>query len=158
MNFAKIQTDVVNAIIKKGNNNGFKYGLTQIGDVKYVCIATEVMLYLIRSEDFMIDLNKWDAPAFRPDRLISEAYKAKDAQRTCEQRFVPEYKATLVKVANESEHAWVNAVNLKMFDADAQFKIINRKSPVFIYEHDELVGVVLPVNVKGDSDGTGKEL
>lgn len=44
-----------------------------------------------------------------------------------------------------NEPIYVNKQLLKYYDKNMSFKVINSKSPVFVYEKDSLVGIVLPV-------------
>jgi hypothetical protein len=152
VNITKIQSDIITALVKKSKVN-YTYGLTDRGDTKYVvvCVAG-ICLYLIKSRDFMIDLDKWGAPSFEPKRLMHLEDEAKTAEKNGEMQYDFRTDSPIVKIANDSAHAWVNEKMLKMFDKKCTFRIYNRKSPVFIYEKEELVGVLLPVNVKGDSD------
>ena len=55
---------------------------------------------------------------------------------------------SVVKITNDNTYAWINETYLKEFEVDCTFKISSPKSPVFVYEEDELVGLILPVHVK----------
>jgi len=43
---------------------------------------------------------------------------------------------------------YVNEYRLKFFESDVHFEGMNSRSPLYVYENDELVGLILPVNYK----------
>ena len=58
-------------------------------------------------------------------------------------------KMKLHKFVIGDEAIFLDENNLKYFDLeDSTFKGTNRKNPIYIYENEELVGMVLPVNHK----------
>ena len=58
-------------------------------------------------------------------------------------------KMKLHKFVIGDEVIFLDENNLKYFDLeDSTFKGTNRKNPIYIYENEELVGMVLPVNHK----------
>jgi hypothetical protein len=157
VNIAKIQSDLLTFIVrqkydvKERNSTRFGYGVVDMYERRYIMVVVDgVLVYLIKADDFVIDLLKWgNARPLNFKNVIKEAGNAKNAVMTDERRDIPGKKETIVKIANDSEWAWVDEKRLKMFDRDAWFKITNRKSPVFVYEHEELAGIVLPVVVMG---------
>lgn len=151
MNIAKIQSDVIAALVR-GNKKNYTYGIGSHNGVGFVGVCSGPCLYLVRSKDFLIDLDKWGTPSFSPNNLMSIEPNTKPAEKTLDMQYNPIIKSIIVKIANESSHAWVDEKKLKMFSKDCTFRIYNRKSPVFVYEDNELVGLVLPVNVKGETD------
>ena len=44
-----------------------------------------------------------------------------------------------------NEPIYINKQLLKYYGKNMSFKVIDSKSPVFVYEKDTLVGIVLPV-------------
>lgn len=60
-----------------------------------------------------------------------------------------ESKMKLHEFVIDDESIFVDERLLKYFELEkSTFKGTNRKSPIFIYEYEELVGAVLPVNYK----------
>ena len=58
-------------------------------------------------------------------------------------------KMKLHKFVIGDEVIFLDENNLKYFDLeDSTFKGTNRKNPIYIYENEEMVGMVLPVNYK----------
>jgi hypothetical protein len=157
MNITKIQSNLLTFIVKQNysdkerKSRKFCYSPASPGTQRVGIIEDGTVVYLIKEKDFVIDLSKWENTApISIKNITKEADNAKYAQMTYERRVIPGTKETIARIANDTEHAWVNEKYLKMFDRDANFQIINRKSPVFVYENIELVGVVLPVCIAGE--------
>lgn len=59
-------------------------------------------------------------------------------------------KCTLHKFTTEEESIYVDENLLKDFELDqSHFTGINTRTPLYVWEDDEMVGVVLPVNYEG---------
>jgi hypothetical protein len=164
MNITKIQSNLLTFIVKQNysdkerKSRKFCYSPASPGTQRVGIIEDGNAVYLIKEKDFVIDLSKWENTApISIKNITKEADNAKYAQMTCERRAIPgTNNETIAKIANDTEHAWVNEKYLKMFDKGADFQIINWKSPVFVYEHGEMVGFVLPICIAGESDDNGK--
>ena len=59
---------------------------------------------------------------------------------------VDEYKLRVIKTFDENEIIYVNDNFLKLFD-DPRVMVKDKTSPIYVYEKDELVGMLLPVKV-----------
>ena len=56
----------------------------------------------------------------------------------------------LFKTVESSENIWIDEKLLKYFDLKrSSFKGMNGRSPLFVYEYENLVGIILPVS-RGD--------
>lgn len=58
----------------------------------------------------------------------------------------------VVKLKSKHTHAWVNTDFLKMYEKGAKYKILGPKKPIFVYEEEKLVSVVLPVNMGKETE------
>lgn len=108
--------------------------------------------YKIPVNKFVFDMSK-ALPKHEPTESIKKFFDDSNSQpgeKTSELRIVPEGKKdkSIVKIANSKTYAWVKMDYLREYESYCTFKISSPKSPVFVYEGDELVGLVLPVNVK----------
>lgn len=150
MNTFKIMSDLLK-LVKKNKTHTYRYGI--LDDYIYL-LPDGYRLFKVHKDDFLIDLTKAlpkCMPLNYPENLLKDdeytlAYKTDDL------KVIEGPKRTLVKIANRDAHAWVNVDYLKDFDDDCTFKIYGPKNPVFIYENDKKVGLVLPFFVKEDRD------
>ena len=145
MKITKILTDLLKAVEKKKTfeiNYGYDDGYVYYLPDKY-------RAYRIHSDEFLVDMVK-----ALPDKTPLMARKffddsnAEDAIKTNELREIN--KVTVVKIVGANSYAWINTAYLKEFEADCTFKITGPKAPVYIYEQDKLVGLILPVFIKED--------
>lgn len=145
MKITKILTDLLKAV-EKNKTFEINYGYDD-GYVYY--LPDKYRAYRIRTDEFLVDIVK-----ALPDKSPLMARKffddstAEDAHKTNEIRVID--KRTVIKIVNDNTHAWINTDYLKEFESDCTFKITGPKAPVYIYEQDELVGLVLPVHIKED--------
>ena len=150
MKVTKILTDLLKQV-EKGDLSRVFYG----ADKEYTFYSPDGHRgYKIPSNRFLVDLEKAlpnrapvaDFKKFLRDEDSYPAYKTNEIRKINN----PYGKKTIdvVKISNGDKYAWINEVYLKEFDVDCTFKISSPKSPVFIYEDDELVGLILPVHVK----------
>lgn len=59
-------------------------------------------------------------------------------------------RVRLFKTVESSENIWIDEKLLKYFDLKrSSFKGMNGRSPLFVYEYENLVGIILPVS-RGD--------
>ena len=59
---------------------------------------------------------------------------------------VDKYKLRVIKTFDENEIIYVNDNFLKLFD-DPRVMVKDKASPIYVYEKDDLVGMVLPCKV-----------
>lgn len=150
MKVTKIMTDLLK-LVEKEKTTACNYGV----DENYIYFAPDgYRIFKICKPLFLIDLKK-ALPDKRPLENPSYFFKAdnlEDGKTTGEMRVADDRKGTIIKIESEHSHAWVNEKYLKEFDPDCSFKIGKPRQPVLIYENDEVVGIVCPVNVKEDPD------
>lgn len=112
-------------------------------------------MFRIPENDFLIDLKKAfpkKIPLTNAKKFFESRRDKEEAIKTNELKTINSGKNTLVKIQSKNNHAWINIDYLKEFNSDCTFKIVNNISPVFIYEYEECVGLILPVKVVEDSN------
>lgn len=150
MKVTKIMTDLLKLVEKK-KTIYCNYAM----DENYIYFAPDgYRIFKIYKPLFLIDLKK-ALPDKRPRESLTYFFKAdnlEEGNKTGEMRVIDGRKKTIIKIKSEHSHAWINEKYLKEFEADCSFKIGTPKQPVFIYEHNEVVGIVLPVRMEEDLD------
>lgn len=145
MKIKKILSEVLNIVSNEKKKIKSNYGEDK--DFVY-WIPDGIRMYKIPQKDFLIDLQKAlpnKTPINDPHKFFNYG-ECELAIKTDEIKAID--KEQVVKIKSEKSHAWVNIKYLKEFESDCTFKISNSKNPVFVYEYDELVGLVLPVKIK----------
>ncbi len=150
MNYLKLQTDILKALDKEKTRNivsPYRYALYRsVEDLNYVIIFNTYSAIYIRSDLFFLDLDKVSStPVMYRDHFFNED-KAIPTVTEGLTKPVLGTKKRLQIFTNVNGEIVVDTDLLKYFDLkNATFKGTDGKSPVFIYEDDILVGVVLPV-------------
>lgn len=143
MNVIKIMTDLLKAV-GKDKTATCNYGV----DEEYIYFLPDGYRgYRIPKLLFLIDLEKAlpnKTPLNNPSKFFDDKL-AELAVKTNEIRVIG--KDNVVKIKGETSHAWLNVNYLKEFGPDCTFKVVSPKSPVYVYEWEKLVGIVLPVRV-----------
>lgn len=147
MKVTKILTDIL-----KITGNSKKSVICSYGaDREYVYWTPDGhRMYKIPQEDFLIDLGKAfpdKIPLNNPNKMFDDS-NTESAVKSNLIRVIG--KENLVKIVSEKSHAWVNVDYLKEFEPDCHFRIIKPNAPVFVYEDEKLVAIVLPVRVAGE--------
>lgn len=145
MKIKKILSEVLNIVSNEKKKIKSNYGEDK--DFIY-WIPDGYRMYKIPQKDFLIDLRKAlpdKTPLNDPQKFFNDS-ACELGIKTNEIKAID--KEQVVKIKGEKSHAWVNIKYLKEFESDCTFKIIDRKSPVFVYEYDKIVGLVLPVKIK----------
>lgn len=147
MKLTKIMTDLLKAV-EKDKTSTINYGEDE--DYVYL-LPNDKSAYRIPKKSFLIDLKKalpTKIPLTNPAKFFD--VDVEEARKTSHLKMIPGKKPiTVVKIAGESKHAWVDVDLLKNFE-NCTFGVSSVKSPVLVYESGELVGVVLPVYMKED--------
>lgn len=157
MKLEKIQSLILKAAIRKIETEKETPWIVSYSEEDGVVYVTEGHFIMsIPERKFVLDVDLLGEIGKRPCEpktfkgFYSMESDAKAAYKTNEIRKVD--KGEVVKIESEdgSVHAWIDRNFLKFFedDEDTNFTVINRKSPVFVYEFGELVGAILPVNIQ----------
>mgnify|MGYP000194267501 CR=1 FL=1 len=137
MKYIKIQAEVMEALEK----NKSVY-LAILKDDNIAVSYDNYVLYKIPRLKFYLDFTRLKSKT-EADNLFNilteSAWKTDELKKRDNK--------TLIKIANQNGHAWINEKLLKYFDKDCKFEIaIDRPeiSPVKIIENDICVGIVMP--------------
>ena len=150
MNIINAQVEVLKEALKGKRKHNVIYGTLE----DKVIIGNNTILYVIPKEECGIDLTNVDCNNVN---IIQESVlKGFINDDLCENITLTDDKKvvdkkTLRVFSNGDENIYVDDALLKYFDLKkSTFKGRNSKSPIYIYEYEVMVGVVLPVvvNVK----------
>lgn len=146
MNYLKIQQDFLKKYYTQ-SLRGLSYRDLYHGMMRgLTCIGIDYFMAAIPNDLCKVDLS--DIPLFDMtsfDNLIDKSTVLKTSDYA-----VYDGKRTLKIFLNGDEKIYINTNYLKYFDIkEPTYKGTNRKSPVFIFDHDLFCGFVLPVNYKG---------
>ena len=148
MKLAKLQQDILKAAVAKDTKRKM-FEIFWYESEDSVCISPNgFYMVVIPKERFYLSLDKvFTAPPtnFAKFLDVQDLEIARDTGT-----IVKSEAKTLHVFKVGDEEVYLDESNLKYFDLDiCTFKGINRISPIFIYEYDLLVGMVLPMNRKG---------
>ena len=148
MNIINAQLEVLKEALK--NKNTVIYGVL----LDNVIIGNANRLYIIPKKECGVDLTNVDSNNVRimqestlKNFMNDNLYE--NVTLTDDKKVVD--KKTLRVFSNGDENIYVDESLIKYFDLEnSTFKGRNSKSPIYIYEYEVIVGVVLPVvvNVK----------
>lgn len=144
MNVTKIQTEVLKDAL---NGKGSKW-LIESKDLE-ILLSNRVQIFVINSEDFMLDVNKLIGAGVQTmatgKNIVAGCNNAEPLTKTPLKRVIGKY--TCIELKRGDEAIYVDEALLKNFDKSVEFEGTSGKSPVYVYEGELLVGVVLPVRV-----------
>ena len=148
MKLANIQVDILKKDLSRFKDKRIHYAVDQKKGLIF-CTPDSIVGYFIKCEDFKIDVNKLNDLAYheRIDYFYPDAAIVK-----------PALKENIIKVFNNNGkdititkigNKWVNVKLLAYFDKDATFMSDPNStiSMIWVYENDELCGLVMPVRV-----------
>lgn len=148
MKYMKFQQDLLKAAdARDWRNKAFNYPWFETEDKIIICPEGHYIMAIWKGL-FYLDkekIFKGKAP-FNGEYLINpdNLETAVDTHSTVT---LTGLKKCLHKFTVGEESVFLDENNLKYFDLNSStFKGTNRKSPIYIYENEEMVGAVLPVN------------
>lgn len=148
MNYIKLQQDILKAKFiedTKGRQSPFWYGLYKesvaiIIDGHYIVFIPKCAFYL--------DLDKI-FPKVKPaniNTIIKCINEAEPIQDTRAMRIVADDQKVRI-FSGKNDQIWIADDLFKYFSKDVtEYRGIDKKSPIFLYEYEVLVGVLYPVN------------
>ena len=148
MNIINAQVEILKEALK--NKNTVIYGVL----LDNVIIGNDNILYIIPKKECAIDLTNIDSNNLK---IIQESTLKnfindnlyENVTLTDDKKVVD--KKTLRVFSNGDENIYVDESLIKYFDLEnSTFKGRNRKSPIYIYEDYNMVGLVLPFCVKNN--------
>lgn len=140
MNVKKINKVILEALMKADNQ-------VKIGryNEQFGVTVDGYYMVLINDCDFPFDPNKIKGNNLDVKQFLN--FNFKDAQLSSNIKVI-EGKKECVEIKNESENVYINRKYLDFFDKTCTFRIDGKTKPVYVYENEELVGLIMPVRVK----------
>lgn len=152
MNYMKLQTDIIKAVDKEkngGKKSPYKYGYYEQNGEKYIAILDDHKIVFIPEKFFYLNIDKVfdQVNVYHVDKMIN----VDNVVNTYTEGVIKPIKADpKIKVqifSNDKADIWISVDLLKLFDLSvSHFKASDKKSPLYIYEDETLVGLILPVN------------
>ena len=145
MKLANIQVDILKKDLSGLKDKRIHYAVDQKKDLIF-CTSNSFVGYFIKGEDFKIDIDKLNEPAYheRIDYFYPDAAIVKPAPKENITTVLNNNgkDITITKIGNK----WVDVKLLAYFDKNATFMSDPNStiSPIWVYENDELCGLVLP--------------
>lgn len=109
---------------------------------KYVYLSDSYRIYKLNEKDCILDTSKFievNLENFMNCTDYSQGIITNES-------VVDKYKLRVIKTFDENEIIYINDNFLKLFD-DPLVMIKDKTSPIYVYEKDELVGMLLPCKV-----------
>lgn len=150
MNYLKLQQELLKAAESRDGPKHKQF------DVHYSIINDRIWVFPhaffgmgIPLDKFYLDVDKiWkDTSPLACGWILKDAENAKPAVDTNTSVILKTEKKSVHKFIVNDESIFVNEKYLNYFN-DSCFKGTNGKSPLFVYEFDELVGMILPIKLK----------
>lgn len=152
MNYIKLLTDVLKARDKektRGKKSPYLYGYYEKYGEKYIAIAVDGhALVFIPEKFFYLDIEKCfdQAEPLLVDKMINDDHAVDTYTEGIVKPVGGDPKHKVQIFSNDKADIWIAVDLLKLFDLSiAHFKASDKKSPLYIYEDETLVGLVLPV-------------
>lgn len=148
MKLVNIQMDILKKDMSRLKGKRIHYAVDQKKGLIF-CTPNSIVGYFIKCEDFKIDIDKLNELAYheRIDYFYPDAAIVKPAPKeNITKVFNSNGKdITITKIGNK----WVDVKLLAYFDKDATFMSDpnSTTSMIWVYENDELCGLVIPVRV-----------
>lgn len=148
MKLANIQVDILKKDLSRLKDKRIHYAVDQKKGLIF-CALDSFVGYFIKYEDFKIDIDKLNDLAYheRIGYFYPDAAIAKPAPKENITTILNDNgeDITITKIGNK----WVNVKLLAYFDKNATFMSDPNStiSTIWVYENDELCGLVLPVRV-----------
>lgn len=148
MKLVNIQMDILKKDMSRLKGKRIHYAVDQKKGLIF-CTPNSIVGYFIKCEDFKIDIDKLNELAYheRIDYFYPDAAIVKPAPKeNITKVFNSNGKdITITKIGNK----WVDVKLLAYFDKDATFMSDpnSTTSMIWVYENDELCGLVMPVRV-----------
>lgn len=147
MNIKKINESILKTSFKK---NG-RILIGEDGDKLYLS-PDGYVAFIIDRDDFKLDIEKILNGHSKTNLMKDHMKKLTDSERgriVDFGDFVDEKNKTtrVAKLKNSETYAFINKTYMSYFDTDATFSIVSPKHQVFVWEHNECVGFILPMRI-----------
>lgn len=155
MDFTKVQQDVIKSTLA-GDKNKYRYGTVTIdGNERIALIINGTAAVFIPKLFYLLDneaVFRDQQPVQSIDSMIKSEADATPLKVTSELVMRPEYKKPLQVFKREDEKIYVDTRLLDVFKTAVyiNYSGTGKKTPVYVYAGKDLIGLVLPVNIKED--------
>ena len=144
MNVVKIQQDLIKDCLNNKASNWFIFSYKSA-----VVLLNKCQVFIFPDKDFLLQESKLRVAGVHSSdtfkNVIDQGAYAEPARKTgISMEFHGKDCMELNKLGSD-EPIYINKQLLKYYGKNMSFKVIDSKSPVFVYEKDTLVGIVLPV-------------
>lgn len=144
MNVVKIQQDLIKDCLNNKASNWFIFSYKSA-----VVLLNKCQVFIFPDKDFLLQESKLRAAGVHSSdtfkNVIDQGAYAEPARKTgISMEFHGKDCMELNKLGS-NEPIYINKQLLKYYGKNISFKVIDSKSPVFVYEKDTLIGIVLPV-------------
>lgn len=153
MKIEKIQSELLKAAMKN-HRHPFRHAVTLDEENKCVYVIDEngSMCMKISSHMFMLDIEKLNEMRHGINIKSAQAFfknidDSVPASLSGEIRALKSGECAKVVSADGEKFTWVNKKFLKYFENDCTFAVRGATAPVFVLEHGECVGLIMPVRV-----------
>lgn len=146
MNILKIQTDILKLLITDQKNrcrcSKEHKGIIAVTDNSMVAfIPKDQMFIQTHAEPF--DLKPFLKQFDDGDYVLSKASHMVPYKTSTMRKTINTWKLT---VEDSERYAWVDEKYMKYFDKYADFYVQDSRTPIFVMEYGNVVGMILPVN------------
>lgn len=158
MDYTKIQQDVIKMCLE-GKMYKYHYGITTIDDEERVTLILDGNVAIFIPKPFYLlnnDAIFKDSIPLSEGTLSGFVKMARDAENITPTARLETYelKRTIRAFENDGEDIWVDTKLLDMFKSavEINYKGTTKKSPVFIYCYNDLIGMIMPVVKKEEEE------
>lgn len=149
MNYIKLQQDILKAKFDedtRGRRSPFLYGLYENS---VAIIVNGCYIVFVPKHCFYLDLKKVfpDNVPVKLDTMLKRIYEAEPVEDTKSIRIVTDKERKVRVFAGPKDQIWLADDTFKYFGKDVtEYRGTDKKGPVYLYEYEVLVGIILPVN------------
>lgn len=136
MNLKKIN----NEIVRLHHSESETVIVQRVDDTVYV--TDKYVAFVLNDSDFIFDINKFKSADIKSIVENDLHLPLEDARID---KIILEDKKQYAILKNETIEVMINNKYLSYFDENCTLKVIDEKHPVIVFEHDEVVGIILPI-------------
>lgn len=146
MNVTNIMIELLRAE-KKGKLNNYFIEDDTINNVVY--LSETHCIYKIPHDDFILDINKLIMKRIKVIRSMGRRFQPKGTKVAIQTGNIKKLNnVNAIEFVCGNDFIYINEKILKNYDKNATFKGSNEKSPLYVFENDEMVSIILPIIVK----------
>lgn len=144
MNIVKIQQDLIKDCLNNKASNWFIFSYKSA-----IALLNKCQVFIFPDRNFLLQESKLKAAGVHSSdtfkNVIEQEVHAEPARKTGISKEFHGKDCMELNKLGSNELIYVNKQLLKYYGKNISFKVIDSKSPVFVYEKGSLVGIVLPV-------------